>query len=880
MITELLTRMRFLLFRKRSSEVDDELQFHIEHSIEQKIAAGLSPSEARRQALIEFGGIQRTREQVAHQRPGHLLSNIAADIRYAARVLRKSPGFTLVTLLTLALCIGANTLVFGLLNQLVLRPLNIPQGDRFFQVNNREGNPSMSYPDYLDLRARNHSFTGLALYEITTAGLDSDGTPIPIWLYTASGNYFDVVGVHPYLGRFFHQSDIHGLSTAPYVVLSYDFWHSHFQSDRTVVGRVVQINKFNYTVLGVAPQGFRGTELFYAPALWVPTVDEEQIEGYSMLNQRGARGLWIAGHLKPGVTPAQAAADLNTIGAWLSKTYPKDDDGIGFSVGKPGLAGDLLGKPVRAFIAGLMLLAALILLAACANLGGLFAARASDRVREVSLRLALGSSRIRIARRLLTEAVIVSLAGGVLGLAGSFVLMRAISAWHPIPGMPISLDLHIDGRTCAAALLLALVSGLLFGIVPLRQVFRTDPYQGIRNGAATLARFRRFSFRDLLLAAQIAVCAVLVTASLVAVRGMLRSLHSNLGFNPQNVVQVSTDLDMSGYKGDATAAMQRRMMDTVAQLSGVTSVAYADRIPLNLGWSNTAIFRDTTTDYRMSNTAAYAMQYNVSPGFFQTVQTPILQGRAFTWNEKTGTPPVAVINRELSHILFGANINPVGRYFRAYSGKRIQIIGLAENGKYKTLSEDPQPAAFFPILQNPTSSTWLVVRSNREPGDLIPALDQTLHGLDPSLPLTIHTWQSELGSALLAARAASIALGVLGSLGALLAITGIFGMAAYSVSKRLREIGIRIALGAQRTTVLSAALGRVFRLLLIGSVVGIILGIAATKLLAYIVYQATPRDPLVLIGVIVTMLVLGLVAAWIPAQRALAADPLALLREE
>jgi predicted permease len=880
MITELFTRLRFLLLRKRRSEVDDELQFHIEQSIAAKLSAGLSPVEARRQTLIEFGGVQRTREEVEQQRPGHLLSTVVEDARYALRVLAKSPGFTFVTLVTLALCIGANTLVFGLLDLLVLRPLNVPDGANLYQVDSRGGDPSTSYPDYVDLRDHNRAFAGLALYEMSTAALDSDGTPVPVWLYTASGNYFDVVGVHPFLGRFFHESDIHGPDSAPYIVLSYAYWQSHFQSDRSVVGRTVHINKFNYTILGVAPKGFRGTEIFYAPALWVPTVDEQQIEGNSMLNARGSRGLWVVGRLKPGVAPAQAAADLNTVAVWLAKSYPKDDDGIAFSLGKPGLAGDLLGKPVRAFVAGLMLLAGLILLAACANLGGLFAARASDRMREVALRLALGSSRGRILRQLLTEAILVSVAGGALGLVGSIVLMRAVSAWQPVPDMPIKLDLQPDLRTCAAALLLALASGLLFGIVPLRQVLKTDPYQGMKNGAAGLSRMRRFSFRDLLLAAQIAVCAVLVTASLVAVRGMLRSLHSNLGFNPRNAIQVNTDLDMAGYKGEQVAAMQRRMMETVARIPGVTAVAYAERIPLNLGYGGGTVFRDETTDYRMSNQATNALQYGVSPGYFHAAETTLLQGRDFTWNDKADTPRVAVINRELARILFSANVDPVGRHFKIYSGTRIQVVGLAEQGKYKTLSEDATPAMFFPILQDPSSATWLVIRSSRDPASLIPAVDQSLHALDASLPLTIHTWQSELSTALLAARAASIALGVLGALGALLAITGIFGMAAYSVSKRLRELGIRIALGAQRTTVLSAALGRVFRLLLIGSTAGLLLGIAATKLLAFIVYQATPHDPLVLLGVIVTMLALGLVAAFIPAQRALAADPLALLREE
>jgi predicted permease len=880
MITELFTHLRFLLLRKRRSEVDDELQFHIEQSIAAKLSAGLSPVEARRQTLIEFGGVERTREEVEQQRPGRVLSTVVEDARYTLRVLAKSPGFTFVTLVTLALCIGANTLVFGLLDLLVLRPLNVPDGANLYQVDSRGGDPSTSYPDYVDLRDHNRAFAGLALYEMSTAALDSDGTPVPVWLYTASGNYFDVVGVHPFLGRFFHESDIHGPDSAPYIVLSYAYWQSHFQSDRSVVGRTVHINKFNYTILGIAPRGFRGTEIFYAPALWVPTVDEQQIEGNSMLNARGSRGLWVVGRLKPEVAPAQAAADLNTVAVWLAKSYPKDDDGIAFSLGKPGLAGDLLGKPVRAFVAGLMLLAGLFLLAACANLGGLFAARASDRMREVALRLALGSSRGRILRQLLTEAILVSVAGGALGLVGSIVLMRAVSAWQPLPDMPIKLDLQPDLRTCAAALLLALASGLLFGIVPLRQVLNTDPYQGIKNGAAGLSRMRRFSFRDLLLAAQIAVCAVLVTASLVAVRGMLRSLHSNLGFNPRNAIQVNTDLDMAGCKGEQVAAMQRRMMETVARIPGITAVAYAERIPLNLGYGGGTVFRDETTDYRMSNQATNALQYGVSPGYFHAAETTLLQGRAFTWNDKADTPRVAVINRELARILFGANVDPVGRHFKIYSGTRIQVVGLAEQGKYKTLSEDATPAMFFPILQAPSSATWLVIRTSRDPASLIPAVDQSLHALDASLPLTIHTWQSELSTALLAARAASIALGVLGALGALLVITGIFGMAAYSVSKRLRELGIRIALGAQRTTVLSAALGRVFRLLLIGSTAGLLLGIAATKLLAFIVYQATPHDPLVLLGVIVTMLALGLVAAFIPAQRALAADPLALLREE
>jgi predicted permease len=322
------------------------------------------------------------------------------------------------------------------------------------------------------------------------------------------------------------------------------------------------------------------------------------------------------------------------------------------------------------------------------------------------------------------------------------------------------------------------------------------------------------------------------------------------------------------------------MLDAVAGIPGVTAAGYANRVPLNIGWNDSIIFADSTTDYKPSNATADAMQYGVSPGYFQAAATTVREGRTFTWNDGKDAPRVAVVNQEFARKVFGSVEKAIGAYFKVWGGKRIQVVGVVEDGKYVTLSENPKPAMFLPILQSPSSDTWLVVRSNRSPQELGAALQRTLHGLDAGLPFTINTWSKELDTALFAARAASMALGVLGGLGAMLAVTGIFGMAAYSVSKRLRELGIRIALGAQRRQVLRAALGRVFRLLAAGSAVGLLLGIAATKLLSFIVYQATPRDPLVLAGVILAMLLLGVLATWIPAQRALSIDPLILLREE
>ena len=871
------------LFRRTrvDREIDAELQSHIALRVDDNLAAGMSLAEARRDALLRFGNPTSTRERVAAADASLSLETFARDIRYATRQLRRSPGFTLTAILTLALGIGANAVVFGLLNGLILHPVNLPQAERLYLIERGQDRaPSNSYPDYLDLRDRIRTFDGLVATEIDKAGLDINGATFPVWLYEASGNYFDVLGVQPYLGRFFHAADEHGPNSAPYIVLSFGYWQSHFNGDRTVIGRVVRLNKFAFTILGVAPPAFRGTELFFAPDLWAPMVNEQQIDWSNALTQRSNRGRWLVGRLKAGATPAQASEDLHSIAAFQAKAYPKDDDGISYSLARPGLLGNMLGGPVRAFLAGLMLLSGLILLAACANLGSLFSARASDRSREVALRLALGSTRARILRQLLTEAILVSLAGGAFGLAGGIALLHAISAWRPVPNFPINVPVNPDARTYLVALALALVSGFLFGIVPLRQVLKADPYQGIKAGATGFAGTRRITLRDVLLALQIAVCAVLVTSSLVAIRGMVRSLHSNFGFVPQDTMQVNTDLEMGGYTSEQIPAMQRRMLDAVARIPGVTAAGYANRVPLNIGWADSTVFADSTTDYRSSNAAAEAMQYGVSPGYFPAAETTVRAGRGFTWNDGKDAPKVAVINHEFARMLFGSDEKALGGHFKLFGGARIQVVGVVEDGKYMTLSEDPKPAMFLPILQSPSSDTWLLVRSNRDPQDLAAALQQTLRGLDSGLPFTINTWSRELDTALFAARAASLALGVLGALGAMLAITGIFGMAAYSVSKRMRELGIRIALGAQRHEVLRVALGRVLRLLAAGSAVGLLLGLAATKLLSYIVYQATPRDPIVLGGVILTMLLLGLLAAWIPAQRALGADPLILLREE
>jgi predicted permease len=802
-----------------------------------------------------------------------------SDLRFAIRKLAKSPGFALTAVATLALGIGANAVVFSVLNAVILRPVNVPHAQNLYMVQ-RFQYPSQSYPDYLDLRDRNRSFENLLAFDIVgPVGVNTSGNPSTAWPYMATGNYFDALGIQPYLGRFFHASDEKGMGSAPYVVLSYAYWHSNFHDDAGAVGRMVEINKHPFTIIGVAPPAFRGTELFFAPAFWIPIVERPVVQGFDGMS-RGNHSSMVLGRLRPGVSPQQAAADLNALAAWMAKTYPTDDEGVKFTLARPGLIGDMLGGPARAFMAGLMLLAGLILLAACANLGSLFAARAADRAKEVALRLALGSRRGLILRQMLTEAVLVSLAGGAIGLAGGILVLHGLSAWQPVPDIPISIPVNPDVRTYAVALLLALVSGLLFGMVPVRQVMRADPWQMIRTGMSGTATTTRFTVRDILLVTQIAICAVLVTSSLVAVRGMVRSLHSNYGFKPQNVILMSSDLHMAGYSGDAVPQMQRRLLDAAKAIPGVTAVGYANSLPLSLGAGDSGVFADSTTDYRPTNSVADAMDYHISPGYLEAAGTTLLAGRDLTSRDDSNAPTVALVNRHFAVKVFGSVNEAVGGHFKLSGGRRAEVAGVVEDGKYRTLTEDQQPAMFFSFLQQPSGETWLVLRSGRDPQEIAGAMERTMHGLDPSLPFTVRTWTEEMGSALFPARVATVALGILGLLGAMLAATGIFGMASYVVSKRLRELGIRVALGAGRGQVLYASLGRAFRLLTIGSVAGLVLGVLATRVLSFIVYQATPKDPLVLGGVCATMLLLGLVAAWIPARRALAVDPLVLLRDE
>jgi predicted permease len=807
------------------------------------------------------------------------MQNLFHDIRYALRQLRRSPGFAFTTVLTLTMAIAANVVVFGVLHALVLRSLPIPEADRVVQVQRANG-ISMSYPNYRDIRDRNRTFSAIAVYRLARIGLDASGNAQPVWGFEVSGNYFDMLGIKPVLGRFLRPSDDEKKNGSQVAVLSYACWQVRFGSDPQVIGRTVRLNKQPYTVIGVAPENFNGTEHFFWPELWLPVQNEEQIEGYGWLDKRQDVNSFDVGRLKPGITMTQANADLSRVAAQLAQEYPGDNKNLALKVAQPGFLGDALSGQVHAFLYGVMGMAVLILLAACANLGGLFAARTSDRARELGIRIAIGSSHKRILRQLLTESILLAAIGGAAASLVANTLLRGLAAWHPGTEIPVQFLVAPDNSTIAFAAVMALLTGLLFGVIPARQVFKTDPNQVLKSSGGTDAGRGRLALRDLLLLVQIALCCLLVTSSFVALRGLERTLEMPLGFRPDGVVLATMDVHLAGYQGAQALAVQKRLLDAVAAIPGVLNASYSDTTPLSVDQNGNGIFAPGTTDFSPATSKFMAYPYEVAPDYFATTGTQLLAGRVFSLHDDEHAPHVAIVNETFARKLFGTT-EVVRRRFPLDSSTQAEIVGIVEDGKYSTLTEDPAPAVFWPVRQGSSNDTVLLVRTNRSPAEVIPAMRRAIAGVDPTLPVfAVSTWTDALGTVMFPARAATIALGILGGLAMMLAITGLFGMASYTVSKRMRELGIRVALGAQSGQVLRAALGRTVVLLATGSIAGLALGVAASRVLASIVYQASASDPWVILAAVLTMVLVGVISAAIPMRRVLSIDPARLLQDE
>src|SRR5215470_8184799 len=886
MLNKLRLRLRALFFKSRlEEELDDEVRFHLEREIEENIVRGMTPEEARYAAIRSFGGVERVKEESRDERGIRLLEELRQDLRYGARMLRKNPGFTLIAVLTLALGIGANTAIFSLVNTILLRPLPVREPQRLvsvFPTILRTGEAlAFSYPNYVDVRDRNDVFSDLAAFHITGMSLSRNGNNEIIYGYLASGNYFEMLGIKAAMGRTFTPEDDRTPGAHPVAVLSYASWQKRFGADRNIVGQTVLLNNQSYTIIGVAPPRFNGTEVIYAPELWAPMMMLGQIEpGSKQLEQRNVASCYCVGRLKPGVSAAQAESALTNLMAQLGREYPDSNEGKGMMLTPPGLIMPTVRTPFIGFAGVLMLTVALALLIACTNLAGLLMARAAGRCKEIAIRLSLGASRAQLVRQLLTESVLLALAGGGVGVLLAVWLIDLVMTFKPPISIPLLLDLQLDWRVLSFTVVLSLLTGTLFGLLPALQATKPELAPALKD-ESSLGGYRRSRLRNTLVVAQVALSFVLLVAAGLVVRSLQHAQVMSPGFNPDHVVALTMSLRSQGYDETKGKQFQQQVIDRVSHLPGVKSAATTDILPLSLGSLDSYVFIEGAPPTRGAQTP-YALNSRVSPGYFQTMEIPLIAGRVFTEQDREDTPRVVVINETFAR-RFWPGQDAIGKRFR-YSradGPLVEVAGVVKDGKYFSLGEEPKPFFYFPLLQDYEEPTTLIARTTNNPNAALATIRGEVLKLDPTMPFTeVKTMTEHLSLSLFPLRIGASVVGSFGLLALLLAAIGIYGVMAFAVSQRTREIGIRMALGAQGTDVLQLIIKQGLTLMLIGLGLGLAGALVLTRLMSSMLYGVSATDPLTF-GLIALLLAgVTLLACWIPARRATKVDPMIALRCE
>ncbi|HLH05292.1 MAG TPA: ABC transporter permease [Bryobacteraceae bacterium] len=874
------------LFRRTSleAELHAELEDHLAREIEQNIAAGMTPDKAREAARKSIGPVALYQEECRDARATRLLDTAGRDFRYAFRMLRRTPLFTASAIATLALGIGANTAVFTFVENILLRSLPVMNPQQLVAVNWGES-ANMSYPNYVDFRDRNQVFSSLAAHRFIQANLSLRSRENFLsWGFEASGNYFQTLGVHPFSGRFFGPADDDKPNAHPVVVLSYRYWQTHFASNPGAVGGTIKISGYPFTIIGIAPPEFGGTELLFNAEFWIPMSMELEAEpGSDWLHQRMAGDIWVLGRLKPGVSRPQAEADLDRIAQQIAHAYPNQFDARAkFHLSKPGLVGQALRSPITGFGIVLTIIATLALLLACVNLAGMLLARASDRGREVAIRLALGAGRRQLLRQFLVESALLGLSAGAVGFALAFIACRWFSSLGFGIDLPFNHSLQPDMAVLFYTLGLACLAVLLFGLAPALHSLRASVIAGLRE-AALPGRFRRLNMRDLLVAGQIALSVVLVVSSVLVVRSLRHALSLNLGFNPENVVTLSFEQRSKDYTPALSRRLDAALLQKAAAIPGIEAAGIIDNMPLRVDHGNNSIISRADRPVPPPAERQGATIYTISPGYLRAAGTKLLSGRDLNEHDNEHAPPMGLVNEALARALF-QNEDPLGRHVRLSDNpadKGFEIVGVVETGKYEYLGEDPHPAVFLPIAQTGTGWTTLVARTHLAVSAAVPLLQKAALDLNPDLSFSnVGSLKDQLSLQLFPARAAAIVLGSFGIFAMLLSATGLFALMAYAVSRRSREIGIRMALGANPHQVLSAVLKRTVILCSAGVTAGTLLTLASARLLSFVLYGVSPRDPLTYATALLLMLAVALAAVWHPALRAIHIDPAITLREQ
>ena len=836
------------------------------------------------------------------------------DVRYGVRMLWKSPGFTAIAVVSLALGIGANTSIFSFVNAVLLRPLPVAHPEQLvyvFSGNRTTPYNVSSYPDYVDFRDKNEVFSALIAYSPITLSLNSNDQADQISGLIVTGNYFDALGVRARAGRTFLPEEDGAPGAHPVAVISYGLWQSRFAGDPQIAGRQLLLNGQPFTIVGVAPAEFNGAELGETSDIYVPMAMQALVRppraGYSgemnpdLLSKRGPRWLDLIGRLKPGVTREQAQAAMSTLAAQLAAAYP-DTNREQTATISPVSKGDPTQRGTLLSVAGLMLaVVGLVLLIACANVANLLLARAASRRKEISIRLALGASRWRLVRQLLTESVLLSLTGGALGLLLAVWLVDAMRTYSP-PGnfFPVAFDFSLDKSVLAFTLLLSVLTGLIFGIAPALQASKPDLVAALKDETAVWpgahgAFARRFSLRNLLVVAQVALSLVLLISAGLFLRSLQQAERIDPGFNPEHVLTMPLNINLLRYTKAQGQEFYRQVLERVAALPGVQSASLTRTPPMSgasrqstvmiagrTGGPDRVSSSETTSstgeDVANNTTLASAVALN----YFQTLGIPLLRGRDFNAQDREGAPGVVIVNETFAKRYF-PNQDPLGQRvsLNGAQGPWLEVVGLARDGKYVTLGEAPAPFLYQPLQQRHESGMVLLVRTNGDPAEIIPAVRREVQTIERNLPLANARLMTEmLSTSLFPARMGAVLLGVFGLLALVLASVGLYGVMSYSVARRTKEIGIRMALGAQSTDVLRLVLRESMTLVGAGMLLGLLAAFAATRLLAGFLYGISPTDPAAFIGIAVLLALVAIIASLVPARRAAKVDPLVAFRYE
>lgn len=870
------------VFRRRQTEndLDEELRYHLDQAVEENIRAGMTREEAGFAARRLLGTVAVVKEECRDAWGIGFLETLARDLRYAANMFRRTPLFTLAALATLALGIGADTTMFTVVENALRDPLRVRNSSELFSLNWGSAN-EMSYPDYLDFRNRNITLTDLVAYRImmTNVSLHPRDNAYAMG-NEVTGNYFAMLGVSPEIGRFFGPPEDDPPGAHPLIVLSDRFWRNRFAADVHVVGTTVKVNGYPFTVIGVAPPEFAGTEAILNADYWIPMSMAPQAEPWNdWIHARGGESIFTLARLRPRISRAQAEADLDRIAAELAREYPKDlDPRARIELSRPGLFGNHLRRPMSRIVTVFAAAAGLVLLVVCVNLAGMLLARAADRRREIGIRLAIGASRGQLVRQLMTESMALAFSGGSLGLAVAFAACHLINSWQPAFSLPLRVALHPDESVLLFTLATILCTALLFGLAPSLQAGRVVLIPTIRQEA----RLRRWSIRDVLVAAQIAVSVVLAISSLLVVRSAQRALSLKLGLRPEGAAAVSFDLNMPGYGDDRVRAFDAELRRRASAIPGIDAFGITNVLPLQQ-WNNNDIISRADRPVPAPGERRAAILYDISPRYLEAAGTALLAGRDIDEHDGPGAPRVAIINQACANVLFGSE-NPLGKRIRIGTGPAdpdFEIVGIVENGQYEYLGEPPHPAVFRPLAAAGIRFTTLVARSALTAERVTSLLRKAVLDLNPELTVVnAGSLTDQLGLALLPVRIAAIILGIFGGLALVMAATGLFALVAYAVSRRTREIGIRVALGARRGQVLSSVLTRTALLCSAGAVAGGLLALVAGKVLSVVLYGVSPRDPATWATALLIVAGVALLACWHPALRAIRVDPALTLREE